>query len=884
MESLLGLGNKLLRDTIRNQNHALAIELENLWNAAQRKIHQFQEGKTSQGTLHCVRVEENIGLLLQDSLDKFKDVDLFLLSAAAALHDIGRIKHQVYGTQLDHGQWGRKLLLDRDINAEFFQEQRKATAVAEIIGVHDNGRISDLPEEPFVIGSPPGVLLRSLAAIFRLADMLDTDYRRCPYVLQGIKSLAFVENPEVWIARESIGGWDGAKDGKTILLQLSSKEEEDRKIATACVDILNETITESQRKYLENCPTLYWDKGAKSGIVHLPFRFQLDTSQLERGLQDLSQLYIRAKNDYLKSLAWGLSEVDLDGLGEFADKRPTKLDRVFIDVKARLASEWKSRKVIDESEKLRQMRERGKLKLGRMTMLQRILEEPAPFTSIPDSGEFSRIVILGEPGSGKSTILQYICLKCAHDQEPIGEHMSDIERELVRPIPFLIVIRELVAERKRRRGRYSIMDYLIDEVNSHLRRRCPEGFVQYYLTGGRALILFDGLDEVLQSSQREKIRKEIMHFIGVFQEARYIITSRIVGYEQNALDPEVFVHLMLMKLDSDQIDDFIERWYRQREHDPRTCRARIESLRRAIKDPDVGQIASNPLLLTIMTLVHKAEADLPRQKVLLYDRCVQAFLVNRDRAKNLLSYDENEIRACHEYLAYQMQNKLVYAEIGIRELSEMLVSFFSERWPVSLEMQKRKVEEFIDTSRKRVGIIVERGPGVFAFGHRSFQEYFAACYLTSRNYGISELWASTSDKIFSPHWHETIKLLAGRLGCISSRGLDQFIDKLLEINPMDYGGSLDENVILAGEIAAEKVPMSGNTLIRICDKVIDLWWHTEYGSPLLIKRGELIRMLREGAAGDYVFNRLREIHRRQDIFDSRKRRLLHELLSEETTF
>jgi len=285
MKNLLGRGNKLLRKTIKKKNALLATELEIVWNAAQTKIHHFQEGKTSQGTLHCLSVENNVGLLLQDKLDKFKDIDLFILSAAAALHDIGKIKVQQPKMRLDHGQWGKELLLKREISSEFFLDDRKAIAVAEIIGVHYNGRIMDLPEEPFVIRWPPGLLLRSLAAIFRLADMLDTDYRRCPYVLQKIKSQKFAEDPELWLARGHIGGWDFGKDGKTLLLQMSSGDNKDRRIAKTYVDILNDTITESQRKYLESCPVIYWDKGIKRGIVSFPTRFQLDTSQLQRGTQ-----------------------------------------------------------------------------------------------------------------------------------------------------------------------------------------------------------------------------------------------------------------------------------------------------------------------------------------------------------------------------------------------------------------------------------------------------------------------------------------------------------------------------------------------------------------------------------------------------------------------
>ena len=878
MKDLLKDGNKLLRNRLVENSSSLLVELENLWDAAQEKIHQFQEGKTGQGAEHCYTVENNIGVLLQYKIDNFKDIDLFILSAAAALHDIGKIRLQISGTKFDHGQWGRKLLLDKEISSNFFRENRKATAVAEIVGVHNNGQIADIPEEPFAIGPPPRVQLRSLAAIFRLADMLDTDYRRVPYLLEAIRSLRFVENPEVWIGRRSIGGWDFAKDGKSILLYVSPNSDNDLRIASACVDLLNENITESQQMYLQNCPTMYWDKGIKTETVNFPFRFQLST----KTTVDPELVRVKAKNEYLKNLCWDLSELDLDGLGEFTDKKPTKLQDVFIDVEAEFVEGTKPNWIQLEQEKLDKIHRTEKLEKRSLprTLTQQLLEGPMPITSIIDRGQFDRIVLLGDPGSGKSTIAQYLCTKYANESIQ-GNDDSGLENKL-RKVPFRILVRQLVAERKRTQQKYSITDYLVDEVNYHLRSKCPEGFVTSFLTTGRALVIFDGLDEVLDLYEREKIRKEIMHFVGLFPEASYIVTSRIVAYEQNMLDPEKFVHLVLLPLGEEQIDSFVEKWYPLREHDPRTCKTRINSLKKALKEPDIGQLGKNPLLLTIMALIHKAEADLPRQRVLLYDRCVQAFLVNRDKAKDLLSYDEIEICACHAYLGYQMQSKLVYAEVNADELRDMLFSFFKERWPgSSLEKQKRKVDEFTDVAERRGGIIVERIPGVFSFGHRSFQEYFAACYLTSTNYGIDEIWNATRDKIFNPPWHETIKLLGEKLGYTSSRGLDQFAQKLLCIDPSEYQARPYENIILVGEIAAERAPMNGATLLDICDKIIETAFKS---SDFRAHARSLITALSEGAAREYMVKRARDILKKGTAVESNLRRTLMAIIREEEPF
>lgn len=885
MEDQLKDGNRLLRDTLRKLNQGLANRLETLWQTARKEIHPFQEGKTNQGTDHCLAVENNIGILLEAKIDKFKDKDLFILSAAAALHDIGKIKRQISGVQLDHGQWGRELLKDREISRHFLDDERMAIAIAEVVGVHENGLIDDLPEELFSIGAPPRVPLRSLAAIFRLADMCDTDYNRVPWLLKEMRAVRFVENPEVWLARHNIVGWHPSSDGKSIVLTVSSCEDKDYRAAYACKDLLNGAITVAQQTYLQNCPVTYMKEGIKEDTVHFPFRFQIDTSQIEKQTGDLEVLRTRARREYLKRLSHDFSRLDLDGIGEFADKKPTRLQDVFIDVEVEFAADLRPRWVQAEEEKLEKIHRIEKLEQTSLprTNVQRLIEKSVPVTSVVDDDQLGRIVLLGDPGSGKSTIVQYLAWSSA--SEPVRQN-GEPNSKKPRLVPFRVLIREFVREKKEKGRDYSLIHYVNDEVEFHLRAgKCPEGFVESLLSTGQAIVIFDGLDEVLDPYERERIHKEIMHFIGLFPEAKYLVTSRTAGYRQNMLDPEEFTHLLLLPLGEKQIHNFIERWYRLREFDPRMRKARIAGLKGAINDSEISQLARNPLLLTIMALVHKNEADLPRQRVPLYEKCVQAFLVSRDKARDLLSYDEYDIRSCHEYLGYQMQKKLVYAEVDTNEFRDMLFSFFTARWPLTpLDKQKEKIDEFIDMADRRGGIIVQRHAGFFCFGHRSFQEFFAACYLVSNGDGSEEIWDTVKDKLFNPPWHETMKMLGAKLGYVASKTLDQFVQKLLSVDPRGYKAQLYENVLLAGEIAAERTPMNGATLVEICNRVIDVAHKSGRLQGAAMRARALITLLSEGPAKEYVLRRAKEILQRGTGVESILRRTLETIVRRESPF
>lgn len=527
-----------------------------------------------------------------------------------------------------------------------------------------------------------------------------------------------------------------------------------------------------------------------------------DEKQLRSLLEDFDDLtqkygllpYNETIKAYLDGIKWAFSKVKLDGMGEFRDKQDTDLLEVFIDVKIRLSMRWRPEKF--DSWKI------GNPKEKLIPVVRELVENSLPVTKILESDELKHIVLLGNVGSGKSTIGQYLCLSVASAEGSVSHSVK---------IPFLVILRDYCS-RKKRRKRYHIVDYLKDEVRSRL-RRCPKGFVEYCLTNLDSIVVYDGYDEVMNEKDRKIVRDEIQTFVNSFGRSRHLVTSRMVGYEDAPLDINLFLHIELQPLESFQIDKFVQDWYSRRERDPKTIKKNTTSLLRAIrKNPALRQLAQNPLLLTMIALVHKAEADLPRQRALLYERCTEAFLVNRDRARDLVSYNEYEIRSCHEYLGFWMHIEEM-EQIGVDELRKILAESLSRSRSMPKASLERKIDEFIQTAKRRVGLIVERA-GVFAFGHRSFKEYFAARYLASNAYGIDDLWEVIGNYILFPHWHEVILLLAGRLAMSCKRGSHMLIEKILNTEPKALTS------VLASDIANDRTPIDETLHRRIADELI----------------------------------------------------------------
>jgi|GEM_PF-2381009 len=808
--------NKRFRDAIKDDD--LRTKLGNLWNCAEKEFHPFQKGSTAQDYHHCLRVERHIWSLIHRNIHKFRSIDLFLLSASAALHDIGKIEGKDTTEKDDHGEVAKDRLLRDDLRKQYFQENKaQAEAVADIIGVHNNGRIDLLPEKDFVIDNPPGVFLRSLAAIFRLADMLDSDYRRCPNIIKSFKDLKLPDEVMKWVARSSIGGWDISDDRKTIFLRGSPGSQEDRIKTLAYVDSLNNLLTESHRQYLANCPVQYFENGElKEDTLHFPIQFSF--VEFENGILKerggLVQLYAEVAEKYASQIAASFSRVNLRGIGDFSEKKTTELSKIFINVNVTLYSDEapSDYKLFDERV--------AAWIAGALTT------SSVPVTDIMQASKLKRAVVLGEPGSGKTTISQYFLLK--YPKYLNTSNNNEEKRLEIRGLPFIVTVRDFASKRNKKPN-LTLIEYISDEASSLLQDSLPAGFVDYWLPKEDTLTIFDGLDEVIRQEERKQISDMVTSFSKNFEKSRIVVTSRIVGYNEAPLDHNNFLHLLLKELKPIQVDTFVRNWYEQREPNLHEREIAIKGLQEALKDEHVAELAQNPLLLTIMTLVHRGEADLPKQRALLYEKCVEAFMVSRNRAKDLLSYDEKEIRACHEFLGYWMHTRAENVEggssvVSLEELRENLAKDVAKRHsdlgPNTSGPVLEIVDAFIDAARKRVGLIVEKGGTVWAFGHRSFQEYFAARYISQNFFGITDLWSEVGNKLSKSHWVEPLKLLAGIYGNYNRAGLDKIVEAILEEGHKIHDPTY-KRLVLAGEIAGE-VTLNYTQLKQIGSETIEV--------------------------------------------------------------
>ena len=377
-----------------------------------------------------------------------------------------------------------------------------------------------------------------------------------------------------------------------------------------------------------------------------------------------------------------------------------------------------------------------------------------------------RVVILGAPGSGKTTLMSFFAVMLAQSKPEVLGLDGDTDW-----LPILIRMRDLA-----RYPDQSLIDYarMFAEKTMAV-KPLPEGFFDHWLSDGRALILLDGLDEVAEDAKRYAVVRRINNFLGQFHRNRAIITSRPAGYRRDFFSTEDFPHYQIEPFDDHKISTFIDNWYSSRFKDQAEAERRKQSLRKVLDDNDrITMLARNPLLLTIIALIHRYQAVLPKERYKLYDKAVETLLTSWDANKELssdkwLTYlGLDDLRRLMEWLAYWIHTQGNVEDndsgtlIDPDELIDQLSQQIKTLKHVQLYQAKEEAKRFVELIRERTGLLNEQGQDCYGFVHKTFQEYLCAQEINYQadNEGDFEIVLNQiREHLHNSHWHEVLLLL-----------------------------------------------------------------------------------------------------------------------------
>ena len=526
----------------------------------------------------------------------------------------------------------------------------------------------------------------------------------------------------------------------------------------------------------------------------------------------------KTREDFMAWLVERHRYLDFRGMGVRDLPVQFPLREVYVDLKARievpetdtLSQERRvsRREAREEDGSSEEMRVAGrKMSEEELAALGPRLSEPRPLLDLFRESEC--LIILGDPGAGKTSFLKYLALSLAEGRS--GE--IGIGPRLPILVPLSAYANRLA------KGRAGLKDFLSDYYREDRELDLPlKDLFDDSLEKGDALVLFDGLDEVRDEAQRRDVVERVVDFFCTHRKKgnHFALTSRIVGYREVRPQARGLRECTLLDFDEEDVEAFVTKWTSALEKAAKgqtqaaqvdAERERKELLEAIAHNEGVRGLAANPLLLTILALMKRQGVSLPERRVELYRTYVEALLKEWNAARSLHRGDRQAPNLIETVkvlapLAFWMQETSPGVGLARREdIERKLVQIYRDRGE---EEPEASAQRLLEDVRGHTGLLLERGAGTFGFIHLTFQEYLAAVaiYLDGQK-GDQQVIESLKEHLGDDNWHEVSLLAIGDFGINHQQ--DVVAGRLLEGLIKESRGTPHEAraVILAGEAAVD---------------------------------------------------------------------------------
>ncbi|MGH7601471.1 MAG: SUMF1/EgtB/PvdO family nonheme iron enzyme, partial [bacterium] len=314
-------------------------------------------------------------------------------------------------------------------------------------------------------------------------------------------------------------------------------------------------------------------------------------------------------------------------------------------------------------------------------------------------------------------------------------------------------------------------------------------------------------------------------FFSRYHKSRVVVTCRKLSYQDPAWQLQGFPDFELAPFDEKKIENFIKAWYAELARlaiiKPEDATSSAGRLLQAIRRPDLWRLAPNPLLLTVMALVHTHKGQLPDARALLYEETMEILLWRWEQLKAgseqetptlrqlLLAAGRTDVDLKRKLwqLAFEAhQQGKTTNNVAFDATSEALADI--SEWQLEKKLAELHPEQshdwarqLIETMKHRAGLILERVPEVYTFPHRTFQEYLAGAHLSTQADFAKQVSRLMAEGAF---WREVVLLAVGRLVYLSG-DTDKPLALAGELCPQQISDndSAWRNAWLAGEVLVE---------------------------------------------------------------------------------
>jgi HEAT repeat protein/transcriptional regulator with XRE-family HTH domain len=455
--------------------------------------------------------------------------------------------------------------------------------------------------------------------------------------------------------------------------------------------------------------------------------------------------------------------------------------------------------------------------------------------------QHQRIMVLADPGMGKSTLLTMEAgLTAQKELKSLKGNSKKIEDVI---LPLFLRLSELVDEKQAD----IFSKEMIDAIPLILGKEYPKtlqdnretsAVIQHILNEklktGKCLLLLDALDEVPQK-YRLYLSEKLNRFVRNYP-CSIICTSRIAGYRGTFLDGAKDVEII--PFSQKQTEKYIEIWFKNATGYLNDNSVSAPALIRELQNkPQIRGLAQNPLLLwLICSLYQEKGLTLPARRCEVYEEAVSYML--EKWSLNRQPQSEGRIIAKTLFLAelayhFTCEGQEIFSK---DELYDRIEDFLQGQ-RVPTDFKNATTGELIAELSEQDGILQklhEQGDQ-YLFLHRTFQEYLTACYLNRAKDGI----AVAKAHFWEYEWHETLSLMAGWM---------KNPVPLLEAITAEKDDIFSTKLLLAGRCIAESKNISHPLIGEIIERIYEFWcrhWKTGFMEPTLVALAQVYPQLME---------------------------------------
>src|SRR6266540_452585 len=445
--------------------------------------------------------------------------------------------------------------------------------------------------------------------------------------------------------------------------------------------------------------------------------------------------------------------------------------------------------------------------------------------------QHQRLVLLGDPGGGKSTFLHHLAWALA--QRGLDQLSNDTALfgwdDAARLLPVLLPLRKL-AGRIINEGAEpaTVSATLRDEMMSEYDARQADELLDQALHCGAALLLFDGLDEVPleavkgMSADRLTTLRAVRAFAELHDRARVVLTCRVRAFDEPLRACLYWRVETLAPFTLGQIRHFVADWYAALIERGSIARDLGETQQQALIAAIVGNerlraMAGTPLLLMMMALVLSERGELPRDRPLLYERILEQLLGQWDQQKGGQSLTDvlaapnlrsDDLRPILDKLSYQAHEQATSqdgrGQLAARDLRYALAEFLGTvRVGGAWEAAGRCLSYF----NERSGLLLPENDGQsYTFAHLTFQEHGAGRHMFLQPNAVELVMQRRAED----RWREPIALGLGIVQRLYPMLADRIDRVLTDLIDPDEGGRPKlrdrwyRDLILAAELGQER--------------------------------------------------------------------------------